>query len=200
MTKMRVNFSQTGIGTMNKILPSVFLSLLISACSYNKEEKANALAKQGFYEGQAEKIEAGVKILTEEIKSNPNDAGLYLSRGYLYIRIGQVEKSLKDTTKAIEIDPTWAHPYNNRCYTYYQEGNYTKALLDCDKAISLDSKYWQAYDSRGDLRLAMGDTEGACSDYKNAVKFDDDPDNDPFTYGEKNGKKWLTSDQGNFCK
>lgn len=41
MTKMHDNFSETRIGTMNKILPLVLLSLLISACSYNKEEQAD---------------------------------------------------------------------------------------------------------------------------------------------------------------
>ena len=59
------------------------------------------------------------------------------------------------------------------------------ALEDCDEALLINSKYEYAYDLRGDVRLALGDKKGACTDYKNAI-----------ANGYKPRKKYLSRKEG----
>ena len=66
---------------------------------------------------------------------------------------------------------------------------YKSALRDCDIALSINSKNEIAYDSRGDVKLALGDKQGACSDYKSAI-----------TNGYKQREKYLSSKEGEWCK
>ena len=66
---------------------------------------------------------------------------------------------------------------------------YKSALRDCDIALSINSKNEIAYDSRGDVKLALGDKQGACSDYKSAI-----------TNGYKQREKYLSRKEGGWCK
>ena len=182
------------------LVSSLALTPVLSGCINPDRDQASIMAEEAYKTNNVEKYGAAIDILSKEIAGNPNDKHLHLERAYYYSLSGRKDESIRGISRAIEIDPDYANAYNNRCYDYYELKDYEKALADCNKAIALDPKYWQAYDSRGDLRLAMGDTDGACSDYKNAVKFDSDPDNDPFKYGEKHGKEWLSSEEGSLCR
>ena len=66
---------------------------------------------------------------------------------------------------------------------------YKSALADCNKSLSINSKDGNTYDSRGDVNFALGNVEGACSDYKNAI-----------ANGYKQREKYLESDEGTWCR
>ena len=66
---------------------------------------------------------------------------------------------------------------------------FKKALIDCDQALLLNPKDSYAYDSRGDVKFALGDKEGACIDYKNAI-----------SNGYKEREGYLASEEGSWCR
>mgnify|MGYP001158775770 FL=1 len=91
--------------------------------------------------------------------------------------------------RAIKIDPQIEGLYNNRCWAKYKLGKFKKALIDCDQALLLNPKDSYAYDSRGDVKFALGDKKGACSDYKNAI-----------SNGYKEREEYLASKEGSWCR
>src|SRR6516165_840387 len=51
-----------------------------------------------------------------EFNPNPNDAGIYESRGIAYLHLGNADKALEDFNKAEELNPKDWRSYNNRAW------------------------------------------------------------------------------------
>ncbi|MFC3050831.1 tetratricopeptide repeat protein [Kordiimonas pumila] len=60
---------------------------------------------------------------------------------------------------------------NTLCIVEYANGNFEAAIEACTKAVKTDRKYWQAYLNRGNAKRALGDMDGAVSDYNKAKKL-----------------------------
>ena len=78
---------------------------------------------------------------------------------------------------------------HDRCSSKYKIGKYNSALKDCNLALKINPNEGLIYNSRGEVRYALGDKKGACSDYKNAVK-----------HGYEQRDNYLKSEDGKWCK
>ena len=64
--------------------------------------------------------------------------------------------------------------YTNSAKDKYREGDLKGALLDLNRALAINSSYIDALYNRGIAKNELGDIEGACIDWTNAVKMGDD--------------------------
>ena len=147
----------------------------------NYLKKADAISpnenyKKKIAQFQNEKMRIATAELTRIIERNPSNANAYFKRGYAKFEFEDYQGAIADYSKAIAISPQDAIAYNNRCYALFLSKDYKKALPDCNKSISLDGNYPYTFDSRAEVKKALGDLKGACTDWKKAQElgFEDD--------------------------
>lgn len=118
--------------------------------------------------------EAAIPRLTQALKTDPANVGLYNSRGTLYFRTGRPELARRDIEKAIELDPKNPAGYVNRAILSLREGNFDDAMGDCNQAISLATQPEGsafAYLYRGVASYLKGDLSGALADFDTSYRF-----------------------------
>ena len=98
---------------------------------------------------------AGLLIanFTEMLRHNPQDAGLYYNRAFVYQSKSKpdYERAISDYTQAIERNPSLAEAHNNRgnAYRSKPKPDYEKAISDFDRALELNPNSYKAYNNRG---------------------------------------------------
>ena len=113
-----------------------------------------------------------VKIFSEAIEFNSDNALAYYGRAYAYDDLQNYLQVIADCTKAVQFDsPRLVDSYNNRGEAYRKLGNYTKAILDYNKAIELDQNYARAYNNRGIAYISLGNYNQAFADYDKAISI-----------------------------
>ena len=93
----------------------------------------------------------------------------------------KVKKGIKYFDKAISLDSDYTYPNLGRSIAYAllrneDESNLYQALEDVTKAIELDSKGGIYYYYRGHYRNLLGDNQGACKDWLQAIELEYDYD------------------------
>ena len=119
---------------------------------------------------------------TKAIEINPNDAKAFYNRGNSKDEIQDYEGAISDFRKAIEINPQYVAAYNNIAFVKRRRtinDNYG-AIFYATKAIEIDPNYSYAYLNRGVAKKNIGDTEGACDDWRKASSL-----------GNKDTTKWV---------
>jgi tetratricopeptide (TPR) repeat protein len=114
-----------------------------------------------------------IAVYTGAIRLNPNDAIVYLYRGYVYYHKGDYDRAIADYTEAIRLDPNDAIVYLYRGYAYNLKGDYDRAIADFTEAIRLDPNAI-AYTARGCAYGEKGDNDRAIADYTEAIRLDPD--------------------------
>lgn len=79
-----------------------------------------------------------IRIFTEVIKTDPQDANALSQRGIAYLNIEKLELSLADMNAAVEHDPEYSFRYQSRGYLKARMKDYEGALADYQKAVDLD--------------------------------------------------------------
>lgn len=92
-------------------------------------------------------------------------------RGNIYYATKQYTSAISDFTSAIALDRTFALGYYDRANSYAQIKKFDLALQDYSTALQLKPDYGDAFYNRGVLKLALGDSSGACNDFRNAAQF-----------------------------
>ena len=93
----------------------------------------------------------------------------------------KVKEGIKYYDKSISLDPDYVYPNFGRSIAYAllrneDESYLYQALEDITKAIELNSKKGQYYYYRGHYRNLLGDNQGACKDWLQAIDLEYDYD------------------------
>lgn len=117
-------------------------------------------------------LDEAVRVLTELIKLDRNNAEAYNARGDAYGWLDD-DKAIRDYSRAIELKPDYAEAFWSRGYTYYSQDN-TRALADFNKAIEFraslkDDSLVQAFVNRGFIYYEQEKYDAAFQDCKEAL-------------------------------
>ena len=112
------------------------------------------------------KFGMSIDLLDEILSSGANDKLALLTRGSIYLKMGNPKNAVRDFSQAIKIDPAYARAYHLRGLANEIAGEDETALQDLNKAIELDGEYGAAYYSRATLLAKMGQAESAVEDMK----------------------------------
>ena len=116
-----------------------------------------------------------IKLHTEAIELNPENALAYYGRAYAYDDLKNYRQAIVDCTKAVQFDsPRLVDAYNNRGEAYRKSGDYRAAIADYNKALELNPNYIRAYNNRGIAYQSLGDYNQAFADYDKAIKLKPD--------------------------
>ena len=148
-----------------------------------------------------ENTDETLKLLTEAIELNPQNAVAYNYRGSLRNgkalvkilvdkKVSEGEKlrkeAIADLNRAIQLKSDYSEAYGNRGFTYFMAKNYSQAITDYNRAIALDpnkaqnyiyrSLYWRQFakdNNRGlaDLNKAIEVEPNNAHAYMNRASF-----------------------------
>lgn len=116
-----------------------------------------------------------IKLHSEAIEINPNNALAYYGRAYAYDALKDYPRAIEDCTKAVQFDsPRLVDAYNNRGEAYRKSGNFTQAIADYNKALELNPNYVTAYNNRGIAYRRLNNYAQAFADYNKAIELKPD--------------------------
>lgn len=108
-----------------------------------------------------EDIDKTIKILTEEIRPDPNNINTYAERAWLYLGNNDYNNAIADFTEVIRLDSCNIDAYYWRVYLYCDE-DADKAIADLDEIIRIDPDnghayelLWQIHDGNGEYDKAI---------------------------------------------
>lgn len=164
------------------LIAALAVMISFSAYSHAKENPPTVsaekieLAKQKVEEGdrlcKERKFDEAIKLFTEAIELNPNDADAYNDRGaVLYDVKNNYAAALGDYNKAIALNPELIWAYYNRAMLYNNQENYDAALIDFDKAIELKPDFAKAHFYRATIFHRAEKYSEALAGYDKAVEF-----------------------------
>ena len=121
----------------------------------------------------SEDLERRIQGCTELIDRRDQSIDLsyaYAMRGLAFSIKGQYDTAIRDYDAAIALKPDFAIALNNRAWAYFRWGKAAAALPDVEKSLQLNPNSPHAFDTRAHIRHALGDPEGALSDYYSALR------------------------------
>ncbi len=118
----------------------------------------NFLVTDGKYDQAANKV-------TDLISANPDNAGLYGLRGFVYDRMGKDEESVNDYRKAASIDNVDFETLKNACKKIYRAG--------ADKWNTIEGNSEQARAARLDVKTNYFEAAKAIADRAKAMQSND---------------------------
>ena len=121
----------------------------------------------------SEDLERRIQGCTELIDRRDQSIDLsyaYAMRGLAFSIKGQYDTAIRDYDAAIALKPDFAIALNNRAWAYFRWGKAAAALPDVEKSLQLNASSPHAFDTRAHIRHALGDPEGALSDYYSALR------------------------------
>jgi len=113
---------------------------------------------------------AGCTALIERGDQSVDLSRAYAMRGLVFSIKGQYDTAIRDYDAAIALKPDFAIALNNRAWAYFRWGKTAAGLPDVEKSLQLNPKSQHAFDTRAHIRQAIGDPEGALSDYDSAMR------------------------------
>jgi tetratricopeptide (TPR) repeat protein len=81
------------------------------------------------------------------------------------------EAAISDYDAAIALNPDFAVALNNRAWAYFRWGKPATGLPDVEKSLQLSPASPHTFDTRAHIRQALGDPEGALSDYESVMRY-----------------------------
>ncbi len=95
----------------------------------------------------------------------------YSRIGSMSIQMSDFDTARKYFGEALKADPNNVEAITGMGYIYMQTSQFEKAMESFNKAIKLYPSNGPAYFFRASLRFAMGDSTGACADWKKAKEY-----------------------------
>jgi Flp pilus assembly protein TadD len=126
-----------------------------------------------------QRLEAALEAYTRAIVSGELDAEAlalaYNNRGVVYNELGDYDRAIADYREALALvpgDPTALRnlrvAYTRRGVAAANFGEYERALEDLGRAIELEPSHHLAWLRRAEVRMELGDLEGAAKDLAEA--------------------------------
>jgi tetratricopeptide (TPR) repeat protein len=88
----------------------------------------------------AGKYDDAIKVLNDACAANPNDAIMFLNRGFAFNELKRYKEGLSDLSRSITLDPKKADAYFNRALSYQKLGQPDLANQDIEKGKELKAK------------------------------------------------------------
>lgn len=98
--------------------------------------QANLLKDEGNAAFQAGEIDKAIKLFSDAIAIDPDNAVYYSNRSAAYMKVDSISKALRDAEKCVELDPSWAKGYNRLGVAQQSLKRFDAALDTFKKGIS----------------------------------------------------------------
>lgn len=121
-----------------------------------------------------EKYDLAIDYYRKYCAIKPEEAERWTSLAYGFYSKGVADSTLFYCDKALKMDEKQEAAYFYQAYTFFGMDENEKAYDALDKLITI-APTANNYSTRGDIKLDLGDTEGAFNDFNKALK--EDPDN-----------------------
>jgi tetratricopeptide (TPR) repeat protein len=116
------------------------------------------------------RIEGCTALIEQRTQSIVDLSYAYAMRGLAYSLKGDYSLAISDFDMAIREQPDFAVALNNRAWAYFRWGKAATGLPDVERTLQLNPTSPHAFDTRAHIRKALGDVEGALSDYDSAMR------------------------------
>ena len=165
-----------------KIYPlvvSIFLALIPTTLSDKSKAKSiiTDTKKSVEYNFEGDKKiyfyddhKGAIKDYTESLKFNPRNTYSLFNRANSKSELGDYEGAVNDLNLLLSIDPgNGSAMYNRARFNANLRRNIT-AIKDYSRAISKEVELQYSYFNRGILKEMIGDAQGACNDWREAIE------------------------------
>ncbi len=115
--------------------------------------------------------EGAIADYSVAIKLDPELYIAYNNRGTAKYFLGQIDSALTDFNQAISIQENYILATNNKAACLSKKAAYTEAIGIFDQILVTDNSFGKAYLNRGLVLELTGDLEGACTNWKQALKL-----------------------------
>jgi tetratricopeptide (TPR) repeat protein len=109
--------------------------------------------------------------LSEDIRSEPNNAAHRRDRAARYLSKGDFDKAIEDYTEGIRLEPKNAEAYCSRGKAHAERGEHEEAVADYTQAIARNRDFVEAYRGRAAAREKKADRDGAIADYLELIRL-----------------------------
>jgi len=123
---------------------------------------------------QRGKNDAGVNLITQAIKNNPEIPGYHNSLGNIFKAQGKIEAAVSSYKKAVQLKPDYAEAYSNLGNVLKDQDEIEDAISSYKKAVELKPDYAEAYSNLGIAYKDQGRLGEAISSYKKALELKPD--------------------------
>jgi len=113
-------------------------------------------------------FECAVADFGSVLELDPKNSLTYKIRGDAHLANGNFDEAIADFDIALSYDPDDEAAYRNRGVAHFSLGRLDLAIADLDAAVESDPDSALSRYIRGNIREAVGDTEGASQDYLRA--------------------------------
>jgi tetratricopeptide (TPR) repeat protein len=114
--------------------------------------------------------EQALKIFSDLIAIDPNNAGVYNQIGYYYAWRGDYDKAMENLKKYQFMAPDQANPYDSLGEVQAYSGRYAEALANLNRALALKPDFFESYGHLGVAYEGMGDYPKAIENYLRAAR------------------------------
>jgi len=102
------------------------------------KQKAEELKVQGNRKVAERNYPEAIRLYSEAITHNPNNAVFYGNRAAAYSQQGNHDQAVEDSKTAIELDPSYGKAYSRMGHAYFSLGKYQDAINAYEKGLELD--------------------------------------------------------------
>ena len=150
-------------------------SVVIDSSGLDSKELATALKHRADAYDDKHKHELALKDFDRAMALDPDDAGLFNSRGATLIALGRYREAIDDFNRALKLKPALAMAISNRCFAEANLGQLDEAMVDCNNAIALAPESAGAKAARAFVYLKLKRPEEAIRDCDAVLAMREDP-------------------------
>jgi tetratricopeptide (TPR) repeat protein len=140
------------------------------------KDAASTLLAQALAEGRYGRFTEVVRLTTEAMQADPDNAAIHEVRGRAYNELSEYDKAILDFTDALSKDPTFVLAYVSRSQAHLSLRHYQESIDDANAGLKLNPVELRARVSlcanRGWALACMGKYDNALLDYEQVVKLD----------------------------
>lgn len=118
---------------------------------------------RGLVKNRIKQYQSAISDFEKAMEYHPDWSEAYFGIGLSYDRQEKYDSAIYNYKKAIKEDMYLVSAYNNLATIYTNQKKYSQAMPLYEKAIMLEPNYEYAYVGLMDLKLEMGDKQGACT-------------------------------------
>jgi len=115
-------------------------------------------------------LDAQIHALTAQLKEQPANAELYLSRADVRRQHGESDLALADIATAARLKPGWSKPLLVRAKTLFDANRIQEAQTTVEEFLRLEPNHATALVLGGRCKLKLGKLEQAITDYSAALQ------------------------------
>lgn len=114
-----------------------FLCFINSLAQVKKAFDLEIYFNRKLSDNDRKNVKDNIYQYSQQIKTQPNNAGLYVNRGVQYAFLGLYPDAISDYNKAIKLDSTIAEAYYNRGIAQSRFAYTKRGCIDIKKAYNL---------------------------------------------------------------